>query len=757
MKIARLVSFLLFSCLFIFNVNATPITIGTGTQLNTGNSYPAPYGNWYFGAKHQFLITAAELTAAGMSAGNINNLSFMVGQAANEPLQDFTVAIKNTSTSSLTAFETGLTTVLNPQTYTDVSGINTHTFLSPFYWNGSSNLLIETCFNNTMWSQNAGTYYSTTSFNSTIYYRADQTGICSTPNVPTLSNDRPNIIFDWTASAVPPVANFSANTTFTCSGIVGFTDLSLNNPTSWSWDFGDANSSTSQNPTHTYTSNGTYSVTLIACNAYGCDTITFNNYITVNAAAPTPIAASCSPNTLTYCCGFGITNIAFNTINNSSNDGADGYSDFTCTQTTVLEGQTYSLSIQSAASTTQDYAAWIDFNNDGILDDVSERVFTASSEINTSGSVTIPIGATLNTPLRLRVSADYDFSAAPTPCTDMDYGQAEDYTVIITSNPNPPTPIFTASPTTTCSGIVCFTDLSLNAPTGWLWYFGDGATSFQQNPCHTYTTDGTYTVTLIATNANGGNTDSIVNYITVNTLGQVITPSCTPITSAYCCDYGIYQVDFNTISNSTLDGIEGYQDFTCSNSTQVTEGLTYALTIKTGLNNPQDTRVWIDFDNDGTFNNTNELVMDAPNSFNPTLNITIPLGGVLYTPLRMRVSSDLVGTIQSACDNNDFGQTEDYGIIIKAPGSVNDITSLDNSFLVYPNPVKNSLKIKVLERNTFVKSIEVYNSIGKILMNVNPIQNNQLITFSVSSFAKGFHFIKITADKGIVVKKVTVY
>ncbi len=382
-------------------------------------------------------------------------------------------------------------------------------------------------------------------------------------------------------------------------------------------------------------------------------------------ACPPLTAPSCTPNTLTYCCGFGITNVTFNTINQNSNDGADGYMDSTCVQTTVLEGQSYTLSIQSSASSTQNFAAWIDFNNDGVFNDVTERVLTESSQTSTSASVFIPVGATLNTPLRMRVAAEYDLSAAPTPCADLDYGQAEDYGVIINSNPNPPTPLFTASDTTTCTGVVCFTDQSLNVPTGWLWDFGDGNTSFQQNPCHTYTVDGTYTVKLTATNANGGNVDSIINYITVNTAGLVIAASCSPITTAYCCDYGIFGVAFNTINNVTGDGSEGYQDFSCTNATTVVEGGNHTLSITTGPSNPQDTRVWIDFDNDGVFNNSNELVLDAPNASNPSQNISIPTGATLNTPLRIRVSSDVVGVAQSACDDNDLGQTEDYGLVIQ--------------------------------------------------------------------------------------------
>ncbi len=60
-----------------------------------------------------------------------------------------------------------------------------------------------------------------------------------------------------------------------------FTDSSTNTPTAWSWTFGDSNSSTVQNPSHTYAAVGTYTVALTATNAYGNNTNTKSNYITV--------------------------------------------------------------------------------------------------------------------------------------------------------------------------------------------------------------------------------------------------------------------------------------------------------------------------------------------------------------------------------------------------------------------------------------------------------------------------------------------
>ena len=87
----------------------------------------------------------------------------------------------------------------------------------------------------------------------------------------------------------PPIADFSAaDTTIDIGTQAFFTDLSTNTPTEWGWDFGDDNwtGNTTANPSHLYTALGTYTVSLNATNAYGSNTTTKTNYITVaNASA----------------------------------------------------------------------------------------------------------------------------------------------------------------------------------------------------------------------------------------------------------------------------------------------------------------------------------------------------------------------------------------------------------------------------------------------------------------------------------------
>ncbi|RAN78022.1 hypothetical protein B5P43_18495 [Bacillus sp. SRB_336] len=81
-----------------------------------------------------------------------------------------------------------------------------------------------------------------------------------------------------------------------------------------------------------------------------------------------------------------------------------------------------------------------------------------------------------------------------------------------------PTASFTAIPTTGRAPLsVAFTDTSVGVPTSWSWNFGDGSTSTSQNPSHTYSAPGTYTVILTATNSVGSNSKTQANFISATT------------------------------------------------------------------------------------------------------------------------------------------------------------------------------------------------------------------------------------------------
>lgn len=172
------------------------VTIGTGTVTVSNTTYPSPYGNFYWGARHQFLILASEISAAGGAPGFISSVSFDVATIAGTPLTDFVVRIGATTATDLNTtagFIGPLTTVHTSPTYTEVAGWNAHPFTTNFLWDGTSNIIIETCFNNTAWTTNAVMNMSTTTFNSSMWYREDAAGVCANAAITGTSLNRPNM------------------------------------------------------------------------------------------------------------------------------------------------------------------------------------------------------------------------------------------------------------------------------------------------------------------------------------------------------------------------------------------------------------------------------------------------------------------------------------------------------------------------------------------------------------------------------------
>ncbi len=184
------------------------VQIGTGTATNSTTGYPCPLGNWYDGLREQHLYTASELQAAGYSGGSITEIAWDVSAMPSTvgTLTNYTIYVRATSATSLTSFQT-ITGTADFQGNTNVTtGWNTFTLNSPFIWNGTDNILVQVCYENSCasYTRNPEVKYSTATFTSSIYYRADCTsGMCTQTGFPSTSSNRPNIRF----TAIPPVVD----------------------------------------------------------------------------------------------------------------------------------------------------------------------------------------------------------------------------------------------------------------------------------------------------------------------------------------------------------------------------------------------------------------------------------------------------------------------------------------------------------------------------------------------------------------------
>jgi len=161
---------------------SSTITVGNGTS-----SYSAhPFGTVYMDERTQYIITKSELSTAGWSSASpyLKSMAFNVTSAASQPMGSFTITIAHVSAASFsnTTFLSGTnTTTVYSGTVAAVNGWNTYTFSTPFVYNGTGNLLISICWNNSSFSANSTVQSFSYSNYVALYYRADlaNSGVCS--------------------------------------------------------------------------------------------------------------------------------------------------------------------------------------------------------------------------------------------------------------------------------------------------------------------------------------------------------------------------------------------------------------------------------------------------------------------------------------------------------------------------------------------------------------------------------------------------
>lgn len=317
--------------------------------------------------------------------------------------------------------------------------------------------------------------------------------------------------------AVPPVADFSASETqITAGNSVTFNDLSENIPTSWSWTFdgGTPATSTEQNPTVTYSEPGEYTVTLVASNAFGSDTETKTEYISVAAV-------------------YNMSNEAIYVCNGTYKDpgGDSNYpnnANYTQTIYPSTEGAYVRLNFTSFS--LQAASGWYSTCSD---------LFYIYD--GTSTSATALVNGVCGTNNPGTVTATNADGALTIVFTSNNTTNAAGWEAEISCYIPEPEAIFTAEISENCTRNIATTNESEYA-TSYLWAFGDGTTSTETAPTHTYAENGTYTITLTASNANGSST--------ATQQIEVEIPEVTSITNANGC--GNATLTLSAQGNGTL-------------------------------------------------------------------------------------------------------------------------------------------------------------------------------------------------------------
>lgn len=216
----------------------------------------------------------------------------------------------------------------------------------------------------------------------------------------------------------------------------------------------------------------------------------------------------------------------------------------------------------------------------------------------------------------------------------------------------------------------------------------------------------------------------------------VLTNACVPtsMTNPGGFNIGITSVKFGSINNYSNNYKQAannfYENFTGSycfgtSKTTIPQGAATTMTVAPGTSNAHIIKAYIDYNNDGQFNESTELVLNQSGVSNGSLataSVTPPSGAVTNTPLRMRVIGDFNGTNITACYTPRYGQVEDYSVIIEPQASLSVSSTLakNNSFIIKD---ENSVYVK---SDSKISTIHIYDSSGRLLTYKTEVNASEL-------------------------------
>ncbi|WP_299105860.1 GEVED domain-containing protein [uncultured Tenacibaculum sp.] len=480
--------------------------------------------------------------------------------------------------------------------------------------------------------------------------------------------------------------------------------------------------------------------------------------------------------TITYCnssgntsYATGITRVQFGSINNADGPAKDkGYEDFTSISTTVSKSSSVNLtvSVNTDGNYRVDAIAWIDWNKDGDFADSGEtydlgNISNVSNGALPTVAVAVPAGAATGA-TRMRVSARYNSN--PTSCGTNFDGEVEDYTVNVqagSADTQAPT-----APSSLAASNVAQTTLTLNwtastdnvGVTGYDVYRGStkiGTVTGTTTNVTGLTAATAYTFSVKAKDA-AGNESASSNTVNVTTLSNSVS---------YCASKG-NRVTYEWIDNVELGGMTnatgangGYGDFTSKVAT-LAQGSSNQMIVSAGFRSTAYTEhwaVWIDFNQNGTFDASEKVVTGSSSSANNlTATVAVPAGATLGNT-RMRVSMKY-NSAQTACETFADGEVEDYTVNITASASsftTFGVTSAGDplrnepalDLVAFPNPASDNVQVKLASKSEM--SYRIVNIIGRVVKAGRLNGNN----INVSDLNTGAYILEVNDGQKLLTTK----
>lgn len=785
---ALLLALIIFTAPFQVNSQNFAV-IGTGNGSNSSTGYPAPFGNWYWGAKHQMFVTAAELTAAGITPGAmISSIGLNVVSVNSGPThQGFTFRVFTTLSADpvVSAYlNTVPIAVTTPSNVPPTTGWIMIPFVTPFNWNGTDNLVVETCFNNSSYIQNFSTEWQSNLGGSAVKTRfnyQDNATACTAPQFETTSTTtRPLIRMEWVPGvpcsgtpgantiAITPTSaicpNSSAQLGFVNSYTVGgITYQWLMSTTSAFGPFSVVPNASLSSITTPTLNQPTYFTAIVTCT---------NSNGTVQATAGQVLVQNTTTNNVYYFEGFeGIagsnklpncswaasnlpqvcqTYTSVQNQNRSPRTGQNfasfafspaGTNYFWTNQIWMEAGVTYSVNMYYKT----EYYGYPNWQLNILLNATQQA--PGSSTIASSGGPgsAASVGyKLLNNSFTVATSGFYYVGIqASSNATGTGFLSWDDLEIMVPCQLNPVAVTINAPSTTICQGGTV--NLSASGADSYLWSNGSTNAAISVSPLY----NTVYTV--IGTNAASG--------CTVATSQQVIVNE-SPVVSALTFDPEICVGDATTLqafgadtylwSNNASGAIVSVSPN--STSTYTVTGTNAAGCSGTALVtitvNPLPT-IQVN-----TSNNNNLACAEDVTTLQGTGALTFQwisassmlIGNPVNVSPNFSTTYTVIGTDAKGCEG-----VASYQLNVTECVGLNEVSTTQSGIKLYPNPNQGQFVVEF--QNTTANSVEVSDLTGRILLSENA--KSAKISVDLGNFANGVYYVKVNSgEKAEVIKVV---
>jgi PKD repeat protein len=618
------------------------------------------------------------------------------------------------------------------------------------------------------------------------------------------NSDHTPVIADFKLKFKNEVTKFTADATEICGGAtsIQFTDQSNNAPNGWTWDFGDGTTSTSQNPTHIYTTAGKYTVTLtVNKTAGGTDAATIIDYITVYDEPSTAVAgtdiSTCNLITATLAAtiptvGMGSWSVVSGagTITNPTDFGTTvtgleldkettlkwSVSNGTCTPTT----DTVKINAHSNPDATitnnktvciSDVLKLTSATSGGTWSGTAVNPTTEEFNATTAGegvfkidyTVTDANNCTSNSSANITVRSTFDPTITTTTTTILSSDPAITFTATDDGGTWGGTPaidaitgVFDPAKATEGDNVVTYTftgSCAASASHTIAVFNGQGFDDF---------TDGNFT----ASPAWSGNTASY----TVNAQKEL---------QINATDAGTYYLSApNTIIDDAVWQFNFKFDGTTSGSNMAEVYLVSDVADLSGSLNGYHVRIGNTNDevvlmrkkgtsNSTLINGTDKLIDTDP--VNITIKVTRskagdwelfvdPAGGTNF--ISQGTANDLTftstkyfGVATEVTKTNITKVSYDNFVINGTPGPINSVNEenvLESS--IYPNPSNGNITINVKENG--VKTVTVYNTLGEVVATLQ--SSNNSIILNLENLANGIYSLVVSTNNKTSSTKITI-